>query len=120
MLTLHALCADMASSDRYLSPRAARDWWTKGLLPRPQRRGCGRGRGTETFWTDRRVCRQARAAYDLLAAYPRANIALLSLWLLGFPVSMRSIRAIYQKQINRHFRSVRGRAGQQPDDVVSK
>ena len=50
MLTLSALCADIEASDRYLSHRAARDWWTKGLLPRPQRRGIGRGRGTETFW----------------------------------------------------------------------
>jgi hypothetical protein len=118
VLTLDALCAEMEASDRYLSRRAARDWWTKGLLPRPRRHGLGRGRGTETFWTDPRVAQQARAAYDLLAACPRAEIALLSLWLLGFSVSLHTIRMIYRKLINRHLREVHGRRGQQPDDVV--
>lgn len=120
MLTLDALCADMAASDRQLSPRAARDWWTKGLLPRPRRRGLGRGRGTETFWTDPRVCQKARVAYDLLALHPRADIALLSLWLLGFPVGLRSIRAIYRKLINRHLRSVHERPGKRADDIIGK
>jgi hypothetical protein len=120
MLTLNSLCAEMKTSDRYLSRRAARDWWTKGLLPRPRRHGLGRGRGTETFWTDSRIAQQAQAAYDLLAAYPRTEIALLSLWLLGFSVRLDSIRAIYRKLINRHLRAVHGRLGQQPDDVIWK
>jgi hypothetical protein len=118
MLTLDALCADMEASDRYLSQRAARDWWTKGLLPRPHRRGLGRGRGTETFWTDPRVAQQAQAAYDLLADRPRADFALLGLWLLGFPISLRSIRAIYQNGISRALRSIHGCPGKRPDDIV--
>ncbi len=120
MITLNALCADMETSGRYLSSRGARDWWTKGLLPRPRRHGLGRGKGTETFWTEPRVSQQARAAYDLLAAHPRADFALQSLWLLGFPVGLRHIRAIYRKVINRHLRSVHGRAGKQSDDIVGK
>lgn len=120
MLTLAILCADMEASGRYLSPRAARDWWTKGLLPRPERHGLGRGRGTETFWLDPRVSQQARAAYDLLEFHPRTDIALLSLWLLGFPVSLRSVRTVYRKLINRHLRSVHGRAGKRPDDIIAK
>jgi hypothetical protein len=120
MLTLNALRADMEASGRYLSLRKARDWWTKGLLPRPERRGLGRGRGTETYWTDGRVLRQARAAYDLLALHRRADFALLSLWLLGFPMSLRSVRGVYRKFINRHLRSVHGRRGERPEDVVGR
>ena len=73
MLTLKALCADMEASGRYFSERKARDWWTKGLLPRPRRDWPGRGRGSVTFWTDPRISQQARAAYDLLTAHPRAD-----------------------------------------------
>jgi hypothetical protein len=120
MLTLNALCTDMEVSGRYLSQRTAREWWTKGLLPRPRRRGLGRGRGTETFWTDPRVSAQAQAAYDLLALSPRADIALVSLWLLGFPMSLRSIRANYWKLIKRDRRSVHERAGKRPDDIIGK
>jgi hypothetical protein len=118
MLTLNTLCADMEASGRYLSRRAARDWWTKGLLPRPIRHGLGRGRGTETFWSDRRVSQQAQAAYDLLTLHPRADVALLSLWLLGFSVSLRSIRDIYDELITRHLRSVHKRPGKRADDIL--
>ncbi len=120
MLTLDALCSEMEQSDRHLSPRAARDWWTKGLLPRPHRRGLGRGKGTETFWTDPRIYRQALVAHDLLTLYPRANITLLSLWLLGFPVSLNSVRAVYRNLMNHHFQSVHRRPGKEPQDIVSR
>src|SRR5258708_31717389 len=93
MPTLTALCSDMEASGRYLSRRKARDWWAKGLLPRPQRHSLGRGRGSETFWTDAGVSQQARAAFDLLALHPRAAFVLLRLWTLGYPVSFRSVRA---------------------------
>lgn len=35
-------------------------------------------------------------------------------------MDLGSIRAVYKKQINRHLGSIRGRAGQQPDEAVSK
>jgi hypothetical protein len=120
MPTLHELCATMATSGRSLTPRAARDWWTKGLLPRPRRRGLGRGRGTETFWTEPGILERAQAAYDLLAAYPRAYTAILGLWLWGFPMDLGSVRAAYGTLISRHLGAIRDRAGQLPDDVVSK
>src|SRR5205807_903708 len=72
----------------------------------------------ETFWIDRRVSERARAAYDLFEAYPRADIALLSLWLLGYPVDLRSVRAIYFKLLKHHLRSVHKHVGKQPDDIV--
>jgi hypothetical protein len=120
MLTLDELCAGMAASGRSLTPRAARDWWTKGLLPRPRRRGLGRGKGTETFWTESRVMGRTQAAYDLLVAYPSADSAILGLWLWGFQVDLGSVRAVYRRLISSHFRSVRGRSKLQLDDAVGK
>jgi hypothetical protein len=120
MLTLNVLCAEMKASGRHFPPRTARDWWTKGLIPPPKRRGLGRGNGTETFWTDPRVSQQARAAFDLLEIRPRAEFALLGLWLLGFRVTLSPIRAIYDSLIDLHLQWVHGRDGQRADDVVGK
>lgn len=120
MLTLDELCADMAASGRHLTPRAARDWWTRGLLPRPRRHGLGRGKGTETFWTEPRITERAQAAYDLLAAHPSFDTAILALWLWGFPVDLGSVREVYGKLINCHFNSIHARSGQHPEDAVGK
>jgi hypothetical protein len=120
MLTLDDLCADMVATGRCLTPRAARDWWTKGLLPRPRRRSLGRGKGTETFWTEPGVAQRAHAAYDLLASYRRADTAILALWLRGSPVPLGVVRAIYIRSIGRHFRSVGGHSGRPLDEVVGR
>lgn len=120
MLTLESLCAEMVASGRHITRRGARDWWSKGLLPQPSRRGLGRGLGTETFWTDSRVLCQAQAAYDLLSQYARSDFALLSLWLLGFPVSLATVRRIYGSRITIALRAVRGQAGQQPEDILGE
>jgi hypothetical protein len=110
MVTLDELCAAMDASGRFLTERAARDWWTKGLLPRPKRRGRGRGIGTETYWRDPRVIAQAKAANDFLAVHSRTYSAALHLWLSGFPIDLRLVRGAYQRIIGRHFRSLgRGR-----------
>lgn len=119
VLTLEDLCAAMTASGRSLTPRAARDWWTKGLLPRPHRRGLGRGVGTETYWPDPRVIAHAEAAYDFLARHSRTYSAGLYLWLSGFPVDLRLVRGAYQRIIGRHFRSVRGRSADDLEGAVS-
>jgi hypothetical protein len=118
MLTVKALCAEMAASGRHLSQRGARDWWTKGLLPKPARRSLGREKGTETYWTDPSVLRRAQAAYDLMAWHARTDIACWGLWLLGFPISLGAVRATYGKLIGRRLRSVQGRAGRLAEDVI--
>lgn len=112
-LTLDHLCAEMVASGRNLTPRAARDWWTKGLLPRPQRRGLGRGRGTETFWIEPKIVEQAQTVYDLFLWRPRADIAILGLWLLGFPVDLRRVRDVYES-------AHRCPIGKALDDVASE
>jgi hypothetical protein len=105
MLTLDELCADMAASGRYLTPRAARDWWTKGFLPRPQRRWLGRGKGSETFWTEPDfITRRAQATYDLLRVRSRANTTILGLWFEGLllPTELGSVRAVYERRISQY------------------
>lgn len=112
MLTLDDLCARMAASDRHLTERAARDWWTKGLLPRPRRKGMGQGRGTETYWSDPRVVAQAEATYDFLALHARTYSAAVHLWLSGFPIELLLVRGGYHRMIGRHFRSMQ-RSGEE-------
>jgi hypothetical protein len=102
-MTLEELCAGMAASGRPLTERAARDWWNKGLLPQPRRRGLGQGRGTETYWLDRRVAAQAEAAHDFLAMHARTYSAAVHLWLVGFPVELPLVRGAYRRMIRRHF-----------------
>jgi hypothetical protein len=111
MINLIALCAEMERSQRHLTPRAARDWWTKGLLPRPQRHGLGRQKGTETFWVESRVIEQAKATYDLLARHSRTYSALIGLWLLGFPIDLKLVRPAWMKLIARNLPRERTRAG---------
>jgi hypothetical protein len=102
MVSLAELCTEMARSQRHLTPRAARDWWVKVLLPRPRRRGLGRTRGTETFWIEARVVEQAKATHDLLARHGRTYTALIGLWLLGFPIELKLVRPAWMELIARN------------------
>jgi hypothetical protein len=102
MVTLARLCAEMECSKRHLTPRAARDWWTKGLLPRPRRHGLGRTKGTETYWSDVRVIEQAKATHDLLASHSRTYTALIGLWLQGYPIELKLVRAAWKALISRN------------------
>jgi hypothetical protein len=120
MLTLAELRANMDATGRDLTPRAARDWWTKGILSTPRRRWLGRGRGSETFWTNPSEMQRAQIAYDLLVAHPRADTAILGVWLHGFRVNLGSIRAIYRQSIRLHFRALRGRNRRPRDDAVGR
>ena len=99
MITLKALLDGMAASGRPLTERAARDWWSKGLLPRPRRKGLGQGRGTETYWTDPRVPAQAEASYDLLALHARTYSVAAHLWLSGFPIELALVRGAYHRML---------------------
>ncbi len=69
------------------------------MLPRPQRRGLGRQKGTETFWVESRVIEQAKATHDLLARHSRTYTALIGLWLLGFPIELRLTRSAWLELI---------------------
>lgn len=121
MLTLASLCAEMNRSKRRLTPRAARDWWTKGLLPRPGRHGLGRANGTETYWLDGRVLEQARTAHDLLARHSRTYTALIGLWLFGYPIDLELVRSAWKTLIARNHLRRDARAGRMPlEDAVGR
>jgi hypothetical protein len=109
----------MAASDRPLTLRAVRDWWTKGLLPRPQRRGLGRGVGSQTFWLDPEIVEQAKAVYDLLARHSRTYTAIIGLWLWGFPVDVKLVRTSYLKLIDRRIGRLHSQSRHaEPSDFV--
>ena len=121
MVTLAELCAAMERSRRHLTPRAARDWWTKGLLPHPQRHGLGRQKGTVTFWIEPRVIEQAKTAYDLLQAHGRTYTALIGLWLLGYPIELKLIRSAWKTLIARNQPRRSARSGCIPlDEAVGR
>ena len=110
MFTLADLAGAMEESGRRLTPRTARNWWTVGLLPRPQRTGLGRGQGTVTFWQDRRVVMRAEIAHDLLGRGVSFRGTAAGLWLLGFPVPLDTVRAAFVDQVAGHYRRGRGRS----------
>jgi hypothetical protein len=121
MITLAELCAEMERSQRHLTPRAARDWWTKGLLAHPQRHGLGRQKGTVTFWAEPRVIEQAKAAHDLLARHSRAYTALIGLWLLGYPIELKLVRSAWKTLIARNQPRRSARSGRIPlDEAVGR
>jgi hypothetical protein len=111
----------MDRSKRHLTPRAARDWWTKGLLPRPHRHGLGRSKGTETFWTESRVVQQAKATHDLLARHGRTYTALIGLWLSGYPIDLKLVRSAWKTLIARNQPRRSARSGRMPfDEAVGR
>lgn len=119
MITVDALCMAMSGSGRRLTARTARDWWTKGLLPTPQRRSLGRA-GFETYWRNPSVVAQAVAAHDLLARQPRTDETLVRLWLMGFMVEIEQLRRAWLKLIDKDVRPIWDGLddGRLPEDVV--
>jgi hypothetical protein len=110
MFTLADLTGTMEQTGRRLTPRTARNWWTVGLLPRPQRTGLGRGQGTVSFWQDRRVVAQAEITHDLLGRGVSLRGTAAGLWLLGFPMPMETVRAAFADQVAGYYRRGRGRS----------
>ena len=124
MLTVAELTAAMEGSDRRLTPRTARNWWSVGILPRPARTGLGQGVGTVSFWRDRRVLLQAQIAHDLLGRGVSLRGAAAGLWLVGFPAPTEIVREAFAHQIAGHFRRGRGRSRDELEaglwDIVSR
>lgn len=119
MITVDSLCAEMARSGRPLTPRAARDWWSKGLLPPPRRQSLGRA-GSTTYWSEGSVLAQAVAAHDLLARQPRIEETLVRLWLMGFTVEIERLRRAWLALIAKDERLVWSgvKEGRLPEDAV--
>lgn len=74
-------------------------WRTKGLIPRPQREGLGRGKGTISRYppgTDEQVI----ALSKLLSEDRRLELAAVALFFQGYPVSLGLIRDILSKDLS--------------------
>jgi hypothetical protein len=110
MLTVAEVTAAMEGSGRRLTPRTARNWWSVGILPLPERTGLGRGVGTVSFWRDRRVLLQAQIAHDLVGRQVSLQGAAAGLWLVGFPAPIKVVREAFARQIAGHYRRGRGRS----------
>jgi len=110
MLTVAELTAAMEGSGRRLTPRTARNWWSFGILTRPERTGLGQGVGTVSFWRNRRVLLQAQIAYDLLGRQVSLKGAAAGLWLVGFPAPIKVVREAFVHQIAGHYRRSRGKS----------
>lgn len=110
MFTVAELTAAMEGSGRRLTPRTARNWWSVGILPRPERTGLGQGVGTVSFWRNRRVLFQAQIAHDLLSRGVSLQGAAAGLWLVGFPAPIKVVREAFGHQIAGHFPRGRGRS----------
>lgn len=118
MITMETLGTMMRRSGRHLTPRVARDWWTKGLLPTPRRLSRGRGKGNVTMWADERVLAQAKIAHDLLARHRRTETAIVRLWLMGFDIEVGKLRRAWLALIKRDQAPVRWRGNERPEDAV--
>lgn len=71
-----------------VSARQLADWVQKGLLPRPQRRGLGKGEGRSRSKWPEECLSQAMVIADLFRMHYTARNVALVLWLLGFPVGI--------------------------------
>lgn len=92
MITLPELLGELARSGRWLERRTARDWWARGLLPRPGIVSLGRGRGTQTVWHGGRVIERAMLAIDLRKMGVRPAGIVVALWLCGHAVDPATLR----------------------------
>jgi hypothetical protein len=91
MVTPEGLISDLALRGYSVTKRRVLDWAQKGLLPHPERRGLGRGRGAVFAWRNAEVVGQAVAVCDLLAEYGRVRHLYVSLWLLGHAVPLAKV-----------------------------
>lgn len=83
-----------------VSARQLTDWVHKGLLPRPQRRGLGRGKGrTRSEWAEACLS-QAMVVADLFGMHYKARDVTIVLWLLGFPVSSSLARQAILRRVD--------------------
>ena len=75
-------------------------WQQGGLLPKPEQRGLGRGRGTEVLYPAGST-RQLRALCELLRQKRSLDRACWALWWEGYPVSRDRIWRLFEKRVAR-------------------
>lgn len=93
MITTAHLVEEMSRRGRPVTARRLVDWRRRELLPPLVVRGAGRGRGVRYAWPSARVLDQAEAVDELISGLRRVSRIYLPLWLLGFDVPVRRVRA---------------------------
>lgn len=111
-LTLPELISTLERSGRHLTARTARNWWSNGILPRPERAGLGQGGGTVTYWKGDggAVLRRAEIAHDLLSQRFGVQRTAAGLWLAGFAVPLETVQLAFKWQIEEYGQRVLGRS----------
>lgn len=95
--TPDALTAEMQRLDYPVTKRRLIDWVQKGLLPHPQPRGLGRGRGKRYAWQEPDILHWAIDVFELLKWHRRANDVVLPLWALGYAMPLDRVRPELQR-----------------------
>lgn len=90
--TPEALTAEMQRLDYPVTKRRLIDWVQKGLLPHPQPRGLGRGRGKRYAWQEPDILHWAIDVFELLEWHRRATDVVLPLWALGYTMPVEQVR----------------------------
>jgi hypothetical protein len=122
MLTVSQLHAAMSASGRLVKRRTLKDWWTNGLLPRPDWGGRGKGQGkgrTEGFWVYPGIVGQARLAHDLLEEHRSFDTAIRDLWLQRHRVDIKLVREAWDRLIEGHLTAM-NIAGAENSDEISE
>lgn len=90
--TIEDIRAGLSARGIDVSKRRLVDWIQKGLLPRPEKRGRGRGLGISALWHQVNIVEQAANVALSLKSNRRVAQAYLPLWLMGFEVPHGKVR----------------------------
>jgi hypothetical protein len=100
-LTPAALVERLSLLGYAVNERWLTDCRAKRLLPRLAARGRGRGKGKEYFWRHPRLADQTAAVHRLRAQLYPTDVARMAIWLMGFPVDLRSVQLAWLSELHR-------------------
>ena len=105
MITPDDLRAELERLGLAVSLRTLTDWRAKGLLPLLEKKGLGRGKGTQQGWLNPEIVDQAIATHFLLKRYSNTQAALLSLWSAGYSVPTNGAKNAWLSRLDRELKS---------------
>lgn len=91
----------LEESGRHVSLFQLSDWRKEGMLPPLANRGLGQARGKSYYWNEENIVLQAQCVHDLLARHGRQSVAILILWLCGYPISLVKVRRVWLQRSKR-------------------
>ena len=106
-ITPKMLCLLLCQAGYTVTLRCLRDWRAKGLLPRLQRQGLGKGKGSLWFWTERDILKRAVAVCRKIRETRRTSAAVIETWFGGAPHSIGRVRRAWISEISRRHSNSR-------------